>query len=249
VQWIESQRSGDLQDSEDFTCDPIIFLGILTALADKDPVLARCQQQLLRLAFLRRKLFPSVNAGSYKLDPETIEDLLVSLQALEISDEDVAETGLALQNTRFDVLQRMAGVSLQFCQLMRVFMSRELIIPALSEEFLIESAMFGAMRIDEIRQLQPEEGVIVEKESTHNPDILRKLAIYALFLCKKQETCPLPLQKILAAFAMWCLPSTQDGLEQNTLEEIENYEKFEPLLTTMAANRAATQQPHRQTMA
>jgi hypothetical protein len=124
--------------------------------------------------------------------------------------------------------------------MMRDFMANGMIILALGEEVLVESAVWGAGKIEEIGRLSANETAKMEKELAYDPDSLCKLAIYALFLSKKREVYPPPLAKILTAFALWCLPSTRDDFERRALAATENYAKFEPLFTTKSATPAST---------
>ncbi|MDR0727623.1 MAG: hypothetical protein LBF26_01885 [Puniceicoccales bacterium] len=234
VKCIESQEKENFSRT-DFFCASIVFLGILAALAQKDDGLIRCQRQLVRLTFLREKLFPSDPSGEYRIDPNDWEKFSCPLQSMNISEEVVAETGLTLRSTGFETLCRTADVLAQFCHAMRDFMAEEMIIPALGEEFLVESAVWGVGKIEEIGRLTADEATRTEKELAHDPDSLRKLAIYALFLSKKQEAYPPALARILTSFALWCLPSVQNNLEQRALATMENYAKFEPLFTTKSA--------------
>ncbi|MDR1456833.1 MAG: hypothetical protein LBI34_02130 [Puniceicoccales bacterium] len=234
VKWIEVQGKENFSQI-DFFCTPLVFLGILAALARKDNGLIRCQRQLIRLVFLREKLFPGKQPGEYKINPDDWEKFSRPLQVMNIPELEVVETGLTLRSTGFETLRRTADVLAQFCHMMHDFMADEMIIPALGEEFLVESAILGASKIEEIEQMPADETVRAEKALAYDADALCKFAIYALFLSKKRELYPPLLAKILAAFAIWCLPSTQDCFEHQAMITMENYAKFEPLFSTKAA--------------
>jgi hypothetical protein len=242
VKWIESQVEEKFSQT-DILCTPTVFLGILAALAQKDVGLIRCQRQLVRLTALREKLFPAEQSEGYRIPPGDWEKFSQPLQAVGIDERDAAETGLTLRSTGFETLCRTADILAQFCHMMRDFMANGMIILALGEEVLIESAVWGAGKIEEIGRLPADEMVRAERELGHDLDSLFKLAIYALFLSKKQEAYPTQLAKILTAFSLWCLPSAQDSLERGALAAMENYAKFEPLFTTKSASPTAPGNP------
>jgi hypothetical protein len=242
VKWIESQGEEKFSQT-DFLCSPTVFLGILAALAQKDGGLIRCQRQLFRLISLREKLFPAGQSEEYRIAPSDWEKFLHPLQLVGIAERDVAETGLTLRSTGFETLCRTADVLAQFCHMMRDFMANGMLILALGEEVLVESAVWGAGKIEEIGRLSADEMTRAERELAHDPDSLFRLAIYALFLSKKPEIYPPPLARILATFALWCLPSTQDDFERKASAAMENYAKFEPLFVTKAAIFASEENP------
>ncbi|MDR2677190.1 MAG: hypothetical protein LBB26_01320 [Puniceicoccales bacterium] len=235
VKWIEAREEEKISPQADFFCPPTVFLGILAALAQKDGGFVRCQRQLIRLISLREKLFPAEHSEEYRILPKDWEKFLRPLQAMDIGERDVAETGLTLRSTGFETLCRTADALGQFCHMMRDFMASGMLILALGEEVLVESAVWGAGKIEEIGRLPADKMALAERELAHDPDSLFRLAIYALFLFKKQEIYPPPLAKILTSFALWCLPSTQDNLEQRAMAAMENYAKFEPLFATKSA--------------
>ncbi|MDR2341018.1 MAG: hypothetical protein LBD72_01635 [Puniceicoccales bacterium] len=242
VKWIESKEKEKFSQTN-FFCTPTVFLGILAALAQKDGGLIRCQRQLVRLISLREKLFPAEQTGEYRIAPGDWEKFMYPLRAADILEQDVAETGLTLRSTGFETLCRTSDALAQFCHLMRDFMSSGMVILALGEKVLVESAVWGASKIEEIGQLPADKMMKAERELAYDPDSLFRLAIYALFLSKKQELCPRQLEKILTAFAMWCLPSVQDNFEQTALAATENYAKFEPLFAARSTISASQGNP------